>query len=411
MKNNPEVSNSNNGDPGSSLGGGTTSTGGWQDPFQELKDMPKFEDHMAKIKEQEQSSNVESDQSNSENNLASGEIITIPGKERLGGEDKTMHLDDYIYRQLEIYAGRGHEDEVANMSPEERFKNGAAVIARGRTIDYLLEHGASADAIMARLTPEKAQDNLYYLLERGASPDLFISQFDAGSPSGFRDLIEHGGDVNKIVEQASPDAIVEGLDTLIAHDAEIDIDQVVAEASPDTIIKNLDELVGNGATINIDEVVTEASADTIVRHLSSLIHDHNAHIDVDALTSRLRPEIVAEYMNTLAENGADIDMGQLIAKLDEDELTDPWIIKKLLRHGADANQLISAMSQGDYLSIVDVIARDRKIIGTLIEHGADANQLASQILAQGGRRELSKTQINALRKHGASEEILSKFER
>lgn len=404
---NPEQSNSNTTGSmsGQTLGSGTTAS----NPFQELADMPNFEDHMVDMQSHEQTEDGNAIKATDENTPSSGEMITIPGKERLGGKDKTMSLDDYIYRQLEIHAGRGHEDEVANMTPEERFKHGSAIIARPREMEYLLEHGASADAIMERLTPEKAQDNLYFLLERGADPNFYISHFNAGSSQGFRDLIEHGGNIDTIAKVASPDAIIEGLDTLMEYDADIDINQTVTEANPDVVIKNLDELIGNGATINIDEVVSQASANTIVNNLDSLIHDYGANIDVNELVSRLRPEIVAEKLNSLIENGADIDMDILISRLDEDELTDPFIIKKLLRHGVDANRLIQAMSEGEYLSIVDVVERDRKIIGTLIDRGADANYLASQILASGGSRSLGKAQINILRKHGVDEGLLSKL--
>lgn len=47
MPTNPETSNSNSIGSDSSLGGGTTATGGGQSPFQELEKLPKFKDHMA----------------------------------------------------------------------------------------------------------------------------------------------------------------------------------------------------------------------------------------------------------------------------------------------------------------------------------------------------------------------------
>lgn len=66
---NPEASNSNQAGSDSTLGGGTTSKGGGQNPFQSLEDMPKFEDFRAKIQDEKDTPELTADTPESQDDI------------------------------------------------------------------------------------------------------------------------------------------------------------------------------------------------------------------------------------------------------------------------------------------------------------------------------------------------------
>ena len=97
--------------------------------------------------------------------------------------------------------------------------------------------------------------------------------------------LRNGEDINKIVGNLDSYTIIENLDTLLAHGADIDIDNLAKNLDSEYIIGHLDTLLAHGADIDIDNLVKNLDGWRIARDLDTLLA-HGA--DVDNLVKNLK---------------------------------------------------------------------------------------------------------------------------
>jgi hypothetical protein len=102
----------------------------------------------------------------------------------------------------------------------------------------------------------------------------------------------------------------------------------------------------------------------IDRPFETLIN-HGA--DINQLVSAITPEYVCHSLDNLIGYGAKIDIDELVSKMNQYEIENH--LRTLLNHGASISQIISKMDPED------VVDRAK----TLLKYGADVNQIISKI--------------------------------
>ena len=222
-------------------------------------------------------------------------------------------------------------------------------------LDTLLRNGADIDVILSDLKPNQIANNLDVLLKYDANIDIneLVSSLDADMILENLDtLLKHGADVNNIVSNIHSSDIAYDLDTLLKYGADIDINELVSELRAFDIAYNLDSLLQHGADIDINELVSSLNSDDIAYHLNTLLRNG---ADIDAILSDLRPNQIANNLDTLLEYGADIDVNELSSSLDADDLG--YNLDTLLKHGADINLITRNLKERDIKYNIDLLRK------------------------------------------------------
>ena len=89
-------------------------------------------------------------------------------------------------------------------------------------------------------------------------------------------LLEHGADIDNIVNHIYPEDIEKRLDYLLEHGAEIDINKLVSDLDFLRIADNLDILLRNGA--DIDDVIKRLDKRHIKDNID-LLRKYGANLD------------------------------------------------------------------------------------------------------------------------------------
>ena len=252
-----------------------------------------------------------------------------------------------------------------------------------RNLDKLLRNGADIDLVVNRMWYSDIVDKLDYLIEHGANIDVneLVSRLNSFNISDNLDtLLKNGADINVALNKMDPYYIVNKLDFLIEHGANIDVNELVSELKSYDILQNLDTLLKNGA--DIDLVVGKIKSHDIVYKLDFLLA-HGANIDVNELVSRLNSFEISDNLDTLLKNGADIN--NIVSNMNPNDID--YKLSTLLEHGADIDNILSNMKP-------DRIADNLFI---LLEHGADANLITEKL----SKKEIEDN-IYILRKYGAN---------
>ena len=252
-----------------------------------------------------------------------------------------------------------------------------------RNLDKLLRNGADIDLVVNRMRYSDIVDKLDYLIEHGANIDVneLVSRLNSFNISDNLDtLLKNGADINVALNKMDPYYIVNKLDFLIEHGANIDVNELVSELKSYDILQNLDTLLKNGA--DIDLVVGKIKSHDIVYKLDFLLA-HGANIDVNELVSRLNSFNISDNLDTLLKNGADIN--NIVSNMNPRDID--YKLFTLLVHGADIDNILSNMKP-------DRIADNLFI---LLDYGVDANLITEKL----SKKEIEDN-IYILRKYGAN---------
>ena len=250
-------------------------------------------------------------------------------------------------------------------------------------LETLLKNGADIDLVVNRMRYSDIVDKLDYLIEHGANIDVneLVSRLNSFEISDNLDtLLKNGADINVALNKMDPYYIVNKLDFLIEHGANIDVNELVSELKSYDILQNLDTLLKNGA--DIDLVVGKIKSHDIVYKLDFLLA-RDANIDVNELVSRLNSFEISDNLDTLLKNGADIN--NIVSNMNPRDID--YKLFTLLGHGADIDNILSNMKP-------DRIADNLFI---LLEHGADANLITEKL----SKKEIEDN-IDILREYGAN---------
>ena len=252
-----------------------------------------------------------------------------------------------------------------------------------RNLDKLLRNGADIDLVVNRMRYSDIVDKLDYLIEHGANIDVneLVSRLNSFEISDNLDtLLKNGADINVALNKMDPYYIVNKLDFLIEHGANIDVNELASELKSYDILQNLDTLLKNGA--DIDLVVGKIKSHDIVYKLDFLLA-RDANIDVNELVSRLNSFEISDNLDTLLKNGADIN--NIVSNMNPRDID--YKLFTLLEHGADIDNILSNMKP-------DQIADNLFI---LLDYGVDANLITEKL----SKKEIEDN-IYLLRKYGAN---------
>ena len=252
-----------------------------------------------------------------------------------------------------------------------------------KNLDLFLRNGADVDVILSNLKPNQIANDLDTLIKYGANIDIneLVSSLESHSITRNLDkLLRNGADIDLAVNRMRYSDIVDKLDFLIEHGANIDVNELVSRLNSFNISDNLDTLLKNGA--DIDLVVGKIKSHDIVYKLDFLLA-RDANIDVNELVSELGSYDISQNLDTLLKNGADIN--NIVSNMNPRDID--YKLFTLLVHGADIDNILSNMKP-------DRIA-DNLI--TLLLHGVDANLITEKL----SKKEIEDN-IDILREYGAN---------
>ena len=250
-------------------------------------------------------------------------------------------------------------------------------------LETFLKNGADIDLVVNRMRYSDIVDKLDFLIEHGANIDVneLVSRLSSFNISDNLDtLLKNGADINVALNKMDPYYIVNKLDFLIEHGANIDVNELVSELKSYDILQNLDTLLKNGA--DIDLVVGKIKSHDIVYKLDFLLA-RDANIDVNELVSELGSYDISQNLDTLLKNGADIN--NIVSNMNPRDID--YKLFTLLVHGADIDNILSNMKP-------DRIADN---LVTLLLHGVDANLITEKL----SKKEIEDN-IDILREYGAN---------
>ena len=250
-------------------------------------------------------------------------------------------------------------------------------------LETLLKNGADIDLVVNRMRYSDIVDKLDFLIEHGANIDVneLVSRLNSFNISDNLDtLLKNGADINVALNKMDPYYIVNKLDFLIEHGANIDANELVSELKSYDILQNLDTLLKNGA--DIDLAVGKIKSHDIVYKLDFLLA-HDANIDVNELVSELGSYDISQNLDTLLKNGADIN--NIVSNMNPRDID--YKLFTLLVHGADIDNILSNMKP-------DRIADN---LVALLVHGVDANLITEKL----SKKEIEDN-IDILREYGAN---------
>ena len=313
----------------------------------------------------------------------------------LGSKDITKNLDLFLRNgaDVDVILSNLKPNQIAN-DLDTLIKYGANIDINElvssldshsitRKLDKLLRNGADIDLVVNRMWYSDIVDKLDYLIEHGANIDVneLVSRLNSFNISDNLDtLLKNGADINVALNKMDPYYIVNKLDFLIEHGANIDVNELVSELKSYDILQNLDTLLKNGA--DIDLVVGKIKSHDIVYKLDFLLA-HGANIDVNELVSRLNSFEISDNLDTLLKNGADIN--NIVSNMNPRDID--YKLFTLLVHGADIDNILSNMKP-------DRIADNLFI---LLDYGVDANLITEKL----SKKEIEDN-IYILRKYGAN---------
>ena len=298
------------------------------------------------------------------------------------GEDLTKEELSFLYELDRPIATLDTYNEEDPRIPELKEKY---------DLEYALEKGVDVNKLVSSLESQDIAKNLDTLLEHGADINNTVNHMKAYDIAKNLDsLLKQGANINNTINNMDSYRIAKNLDTLLKYSAIIDVNELVSELKTYEVSENLETLLKNGA--DIDLVVNRMRYSDIVDKLDYLI-EHGANIDVNELVSRLNSFNISDNLDTLLKNGADIDLvvgkikshdivykldfllardanidvNELVSELGSYDISQN--LDTLLKNGADINNIVSNMNPRDI---------DYKLF-TLLVHGADIDNILSNM--------------------------------
>ena len=298
------------------------------------------------------------------------------------GEDLTKEELSFLYEL---------DRPIATLDTYNREDPRIPELKEKYSIEYALEKGVDANKMVASLDSCDIAKNLDTLLEHRADINNTVNHMKAYDIAKNLDsLLKQGANINNTINNMDSYRIAKNLDTLLKYSAIIDVNELVSEQKTYDVSENLETFLKNGA--DIDLVVNRMRYSDIVDKLDYLI-EHGANIDVNKLVSRLNSFNISDNLDTLLKNGADINVA--LNKMDP-----YYIVNKLdflIEHGAniDVNELVSELKSYDILQNLDTLLKNGADINnivsnmnprdidyklfTLLVHGADIDNILSNM--------------------------------
>ena len=298
------------------------------------------------------------------------------------GEDLTKEELSFLYELDRPIATLDTYNRKDPRIPELKEKYG---------IEYALEKGVDVNRLISVLESYEIVRNLDTFLEHDTDIDMnkLISSLDSHYIIyNLGNLIKHGAniDFNELVSRLPADDIFYNLDFLLNKG--VDINNIVNNLDDFTIIEYLDTLLEHGADIDINKLVSHlANSPYAISKLSSLLK-HGA--DVNNVVDNMKSDDIAKNLDTLLEHGADIDINKLVSDLDPHYII--YDLDNLIKHGAniDLNKLISKV--GSYYIVDNLVS--------LLKYGLDINTILGEL-----DEETIEDNIDLLRKYGANLDV------
>ena len=258
-------------------------------------------------------------------------------------------------------------------------------------IEYALEKGVDVNKLASSLAPNGVVNNLDTLLKHGADIDIneLVSNLDSEDVANNLDtLLEHGADANNISNNMKSYDIADNLDYLLEHGADIDINELVSNMNSSYIVNEIGYLLDHGA--DIDNIVNNMTSDNISFRLNTLFK-HGA--DVNNVVKNLNSYYIVHDLDSLLEHGADINFDELISELRPKDITKNLDV--LLRNGADVNNIMNKLELSQIVNNLDTILENgadanniinnlssyniSENLGTLLRHGTDVNNIVNKL--------------------------------
>ena len=186
---------------------------------------------------------------------------------------------------------------VNNMDSDDIRKN----------LDTLFDHGAdiNIDELVSNTDSFTIANNINSFLRCGADVNNIANNLDPGDIFYYclRTLLQHGADANNIVKNlsSSPVYILYSLNTLLEYGANIDFNKLVSDLRPKDIATNLDTLLQHGADIN--NIVNNMDSDDIATIPRTLL---KLGTDVNLLTKKMSKTDIEDNIDLLREYGANL---------------------------------------------------------------------------------------------------------
>ena len=232
---------------------------------------------------------------------------------------------------------------VNNMDSDDIRKN----------LDTLFDHGAdiNIDELVSNTDSFTIANNINSFLRCGADVNNIANNLDPGDIFYYclRTLLQHGADANNIVKNlsSSPVYILYSLNTLLEYGANIDFNKLVSDLRPKDIATNLDTLLQHGADIN--NIVNNMDSNDIEENLDYLLR---RGADINNIVNNMDSnDIHYKVIHTLLEHGADIN--NIVNNMDSDDIA--TIPRTLLKLGTDVNLLTKKMSKTDIEDNIDLL--------------------------------------------------------
>ena len=218
-------------------------------------------------------------------------------------------------------------------------------------LDTLLDHGANIDVneLASELDTYYVLENLDAFLDNGANIDVNELASELNSYDIFENLdtlLKNGADIDLIVGKMKSHDIVYSLDFFLNHGANININKLVSNLSEENIAKKLDILLEHGA--DIDNIINCMDSDDIAKNLNHLLR---CGADVYNIAYNLDLDNISFHLDTLLEHGADIN--HIVNDMDSYEIT--IILDALLQHGADVNLITEKLSKKEIEDNIDIL--------------------------------------------------------
>ena len=218
-------------------------------------------------------------------------------------------------------------------------------------LDTLLDHGANIDVneLASELDTYYVLENLDAFLDNGANIDVNELASELNSYDIFENLdtlLKNGADIDLIVGKMKSHDIVYSLDFFLNHGANININKLVSNLSEEDIAKKLYILLEHGA--DIDNIINCMDSDDIAKNLNHLLR---CGADVYNIAYNLDLDNISFHLDTLLEHGADIN--HIVNDMDSYEIT--IILDALLQHGADVNLITEKLSKKEIEDNIDIL--------------------------------------------------------
>ena len=206
-----------------------------------------------------------------------------------------------------------------------------------------------------RIPELKEKYGIEYALEKGVDVNRLISVLESYEIVRNLDtFLEHDTDIdmNKLISSLDSHYIIYNLGNLIKHGANIDFNELVSRLPADDIFYNLDFLLNKGVDIN--NIVNNLDDFTIIEYLDTLL-EHGADIDINKLVSDLDPHYIIYDLDNLIKHGANIDLNKLISKVGSYYIVDNLV--SLLKYGLDINTILGELDEETIEDNIDLLRK------------------------------------------------------